>query len=448
VSRLFFWFFFAPALIWAGNAHPAWAGKAESIAVYEGDNQVATAGAPAGQPLRVIVRDAGRKPSPGAVVEWKIQSGDAKFTAATSVSNAEGIAEAVPTMGRTPGEVSVQAFLHGTKFYAPFKIAAIPNTAAVIEIKGGNGQSRIVGATLRGPLEVVVKDAFGNPLPRAVVDWSIPSGSGTLSATMSSTDARGVTGVNFETGHKAGIARVQARLHDAKSAALFTVTATAGAPAKILFVPNPMGWSYRGGPSRTSLRAKVTDEWLNPIADTKVDWSVRGGRGRIFKNSWWKDTVWRWQSGSSKTDRYGIAAADIEVSPKGVTTFAASVRGTHISQQIEQRAQPVPGGGERKLQILSGNSQTRAAGSALDEPLIVQVHDGGGKPYPDATIEWSVIEGGGALNTGTTKTDAKGIAQISLILGPKPGLNKVMAKLRGSKVTADFVAHGASEAAR
>jgi len=74
---------------------------------------------------------------------------------------------------------------------------------------------------------------------------------------------------------------------------------------------------------------------------------------------------------------------------------------------------------------ISGDTQKGEAGARLATPFIVKAMDAHDTPMKDLSITFRVIEGGGKLSTTTDTTEANGMAQTTLTLGPNPGVNKV-----------------------
>ena len=60
--------------------------------------------------------------------------------------------------------------------------------------------------------------------------------------------------------------------------------------------------------------------------------------------------------------------------------------------------------------IVSGNEQSGVPGTALAQPLVVQVNDASGNPVAGAPVTWVVTGGGGTLDPATSTTDATGRA--------------------------------------
>lgn len=98
------------------------------------------------------------------------------------------------------------------------------------------------------------------------------------------------------------------------------------------------------------------------------------------------------------------------------------------------------------LAPVSGGDQTAAAGSALAEPLIVEVVDAFGNPIQGVPITWTP-EGGGSVSETSTTTDAAGRTSVTRTLGPTAGPQSTLASsegLAGSPVVFDHTATAGS----
>src|SRR5690348_12139982 len=69
--------------------------------------------------------------------------------------------------------------------------AAEPNVASGVTAVSGNGQFATVGTATANPLVVLVVDQNGQPFSGGSVLWRLTGGGGTLSDTVSTSDAHG-----------------------------------------------------------------------------------------------------------------------------------------------------------------------------------------------------------------------------------------------------------------
>jgi hypothetical protein len=382
----------------------AWA--ANSIAVFDGDAQVAAVGEALARSLQVIVRDEMLRPVSNATIAWKIDMGDGRVTTPISSSDKRGVAVTHLRFGNRPGELKVRAYLAGTNFYASFNAASIPGAPAKLETIAQQGST----------IRVAVRDGFGNPLSGVGVIWSVLGGGGELSAQMSSSDKTGVASADYHLNGRAGVHRIQAKLFEGEAVAVLTVRGKPGKPAIIEKI--------------AAGQVVVRDANRNPISNVNVMW--KSARGDWLQKLWQK-----FRPSKSVTDMAGIARVPAGLGPDVV----ASIGGVSVILRENQSARArVP-----TIEKLSGDQQIRPARTALDHPLKVLVRDENGRPIANATVDW-FVEGGGILNAPTTITDDKGVAKIGLILGEN--LNRVRAQVRGAALSTWFSAQGISGARR
>jgi alpha-tubulin suppressor-like RCC1 family protein len=137
--------------------------------------------------------------------------------------------------------------------------------------------------------------------------------------------------------------------------------------------------------------ADAVDAQQAPVTQFYLSWSVTGGRidgAGQFTAPAAADTVW----------------------VRGVTPT-----GIWDSTQVFVTGLPT------QLTIAGGDGQTGLTGTRLAQPLAVLVSDGSSMPVPGATVSFSVLTGGGSVDSTTATTDAQGIARSGAVLGPTAG---------------------------
>ncbi len=82
----------------------------------------------------------------------------------------------------------------------------------------------------------------------------------------------------------------------------------------------------------------------------------------------------------------------------------------------------LPGEGEAaSIEIVDGNEQSGQVGTALPEPVVVQVLDSRDRPVAGQEVTFSIGTGGGSVAPPTVETDADGVAAAAWTLGSTPG---------------------------
>jgi alpha-tubulin suppressor-like RCC1 family protein len=91
---------------------------------------------------------------------------------------------------------------------------------------------------------------------------------------------------------------------------------------------------------------------------------------------------------------------------------------------------PLPSGGTTLVQV-SGTGQNGPVGTTLAQDFVVRADDQSGNPVAGLTVTWSITAGGGSITPTTDVTDAAGLAQARMTLGPAAGVNTAQALIQG-----------------
>jgi hypothetical protein len=221
------------------TAAPAQPARVDKMA---GDGQ---AGAPAGQlPDSLVVRVASvqGRPVAGATVQWVVALGGGTLSAASTVSNAAGIAKVAWTLG-AEGTGSAVASV-GNLQPATFT-ATVVRVASVTVSQAGGTVGR--GETLR--LTATPRDAAGNPLAGRSVQWSSSSPS-----IASVSDAGVVTGLAY------GAVTITATSEGRTAATALRVTSEDRTPPRLkAFSISAATVDVTSGPAQVNVTLAVAD---------------------------------------------------------------------------------------------------------------------------------------------------------------------------------------------
>lgn len=193
-------------------------------------------------------------------------------------------------------------------------------------------------------------------------------------------------------------------------------------PAQVVVVEGS-GQSGRAGESLPEpLVARVTDAAGRPVRNARVVIELEGATA---------------DPDTALTDSEGLVQATLVLGPT-VGPIAGRVRvidaPVGIAADFTVTAVPASAIG---IQVLSGDQQTATVGTALTEPLVVEVTDVFGNPIEGVAVAWSA-EGGGDVGDGETLTGPDGLTSVTRTLGPTSGLQATLAAaegLAGSPVT-------------
>ena len=133
------------------------------------------------------------------------------------------------------------------------------------------------------------------------------------------------------------------------------------------------------------------------------------------------------------------AAGRVTATGVGVASVTASLGS--LTKTSEVNVFPVG----TDVQTVSGDLQSAVVGTALPDPLVVQVSDPGNNPVPGIAVSFTVVSGGGSLTVDSAITDASGRASTVLTLGNRTEAINRVAVLAGGVGSTEFTATGLAD---
>jgi adhesin/invasin len=291
-------------------------------AIAASNNQSAIAGAILPLPLRVLVEEDGL-PKPGVTISWSASAGGLK--PAASVTDAQGIAATVWTLGASPGPMSATAALTGANGSpVTFHAAALNQARMTVAIEGGDTQTGQVGAPLPLPLRVKVH-TFGPSDAGVTVTWSATDGH--VSPASSITDLEGFAETHWTLDTVARDTQVVvAQVHGAEGSPLqFTARALPGSVSTLTPAMPDTQVAYTGAAYTTGFDMPalgLLDRYGNAVPNQPVTWSVAEGPIHIA-------------SSENASDEIGFARVEVAPDgPAGTGVVEAVVDGSPLSKRF------------------------------------------------------------------------------------------------------------------
>jgi uncharacterized protein YjdB len=193
---------------------PTPGGSDGGIVLVSGDVQVGVAGGALGRAVVVRIVDSRNQPVANTTVGFQVASGGGSATPAQAQTDAEGRAQALWTLGSTPGEQSLRVVApNGTLTVTA--TAAASATATVLQKLSGDDQTAAPGSAVPLPLVVRAADAAGTPAASVAVTWALEGGGVIVGATHTSAD--GTASARWTLGN-AGTQRITATIAGAPAA--------------------------------------------------------------------------------------------------------------------------------------------------------------------------------------------------------------------------------------
>jgi len=157
-----------------------------TVGVVEGGNQIGVAGQPLPERFVINLAPALRKALGGARVDWQVLSGGGSLESDFTLTDDEGRTSNLLTLGVLGGENVVRAIVPGgQEVLFTAQGGAAPGSLVAVS---GDGQT-LPTTTASAPLVVQLRDAAGQPVAGAAIDWSAENA--TVEPASSVTDAQG-----------------------------------------------------------------------------------------------------------------------------------------------------------------------------------------------------------------------------------------------------------------
>ena len=308
---------------------------ASSLLITGGNNQAAEAGQALPDSLTVVARSADNTPVAGVSVTWTVTSGAGSVSPATSVTNANGVAQTRRTLGPGAGAQGTSAIITGAS--AEFTSLARIDGAVNLGNRTIGPLTDTTLGTNDQPLVVMVTDENNVPVPGILVLWTA-GGGGSVSAAAQLTDAGGESIVQFTYGPAAGAQTARASVPGLVGSPIdFTLNATAGNAAAITKSGGDDLTVVTGGQVIHTVRAE--DARGNPKNGVLIQWAVATGGGSItpaqnFTGSNGTAQATRTLGAAAGAQTVTATAPDITGSPSVTFTTTAVAPGATAQVQV------------------------------------------------------------------------------------------------------------------
>lgn len=190
-------------------------------------------------------------------------------------------------------------------------------------------------------------------------------------------------------------------------------------PATITIVSGDAQSAPAGATLDQALVVRVRDALSRPVEGQAVAFTIGAGGGQVTP-------------ASARTGADGQASASWTLgAAAGQQGVQARVDGDNLPAGllVQFSASAVSGAGEI-LELVSGDNQTAAVGSALPDSLVVRVTDASGNPAAGVQVAWST-GGGGSISPAAVVTGADGTAAAERVLGNTAGTQTAQAASAG-----------------
>jgi protocatechuate 3,4-dioxygenase beta subunit len=398
-------------------------GAPASVALLGGSPQMTVASSAFAQPLSVLVTDAFGNPVPGAAVTFRVTSGlGVSLPTGPVVTDKNGVASVLARATGTADVSTVTATVAGVTGGASFELATTFSPVGGLGASGGTPQVAVVRHGFAAPLQVFVSDAFGNPLPDALVAFTVQAGTGGAGATLSSglvaSDASGFAAVQATANGVTGAYTVTATVLGTPFTATFHLTNLA-VPAAVSVVQGSDQSARVGTAFTTPLVVRVTDAAGKPVAGVTVAFTFPSAAR-------FPATV---SSATATTGSDGTASVTVTANTRvGSYTLTAAVAGAgKVLFHLTNLAGPA-------VSLTVGGVPAATVGKAF-APLVFRAADAFGNPVAGVRLTFAVHSGttgaSATLSASSAITGADGTVTVTATAGTVAGSFTVAATSPG-----------------
>ena len=397
---------------------------ASAIALVAGSNQRTLAGKTL--PQAVVVRATNRRGSPatGKRVTFRLSDGQGNVDPTSALTDADGRARAVWTLGTDPGRQTLLASVENVDSALAIVAESDPiaaNTKVTSLVENLSGPA---GEELADSVAIRVTDSAGRVLPDVPVRWTAVDG-GAVDSASARTDSLGVASAHWTLAKKTGTQRLRAQVGISPGLGIAPVTITAsalaGAAASVVVVSGDNQKAGAGSDLSKPLVFKVTDENGSGVAGAAIALAASGG---VVTDS------------VITTDSLGVAKARWTMGHSaGDYSLAVHVDGVKKLVKVVAKASPAAAA---NLAFDDAPAEKRAKDSARSKKLLAVVTDIYGNPVADAKVSFSVKSG--TVSPARAVSDVRGRAALVWKLGSKPGEQTLKGVVRGTDVVGEYVA--------
>ncbi|RZN40314.1 hypothetical protein FEK48_13755, partial [Escherichia sp. E2593] len=347
--------------------------------------------------LKATVMDKTGHPVVSQRVNWSSDNTSGSFLANNySETNSQGIAEITYSATRATA-THITAESNNSRQTVAVNVIGNIATAILSDSKVDKTQV-VANGNESVTWSVTVKDANGNILPGAQVNWSSNDPKLIFASTSSLADNQGVATIHF-TSTRAGLTTVSATTANGAAKQTTTLTFVADAKSAVLknIAPDKTTLLADGKDSAT-LTAVAEDALGNPLKNIQIDWSSTSNTAQLSTTT-------------TQTDDQGHVSIQVSSPAVEEVTLTATLQGQKITSPVLHFTADSK---SAAVSSLNTNKETAIANLNDTIQLTAQVSDASQHPVPGSQVKWAITSGKGVLSTAQNTTDASGNSVVTL----------------------------------
>lgn len=365
-----------------------------------------------GSTITVTARDDLGNPIVGATVVLSASGTGNTLLQPLGSTNASGVA--VGTLRSTVAESKVvSATIDGTGLTQTATVtvtfAAADTAAFLVQPSGAT-----VGATMSPPVQVEIRDQFGNRITTATNNVTLTlstnpvgatlTGGGPVAASGGVATFPGLTIDKVATGYR--LTATATGVPKAGVSNTFNITSGQVSAAQTTVGVSPGSITASNGSSQSTITVTARDPGGNPVAGATVVLSASGSGNALIQPS-------------GPTDANGVATGTLSSTAAGSKTITAVVNGITITQQPSIIVTAGAISGTQSTILASPAAIVQTSGTST---ITVTAKDAFGNPVSGATVVLAATGSGNNLSQPLAPTNGTGVASGTLsssVLGNK-----------------------------
>ena len=373
-------------------------GPPAQLRVVGGGGQTGTVALALGEPVVARVTDAEDRPVPGVLVSFVASQGSGGFAPESRVTDGDGKAQAVWTLGTRSGAQNGSVASEGVPS-APLSAIAAAGAPARLAFES-SPEGAIVGVDFSPPVVVQVQDDFGNVAPTSSADVQLHLNKGALVGGGSAPAIEGRAtfgGLRIDQSGTGYVLTASTEGLPAATSAAFPVVTAAAATLQI--AAGDAQAAAAGAAVAVPPAVVVRDGGGNGIAGVEVTFAVTGGGGSVAP-----EITTTGIDGRAAPELWTLGTA---VGRNTLRASAAALPGASVEFTAEARPGPVSP--SRSTVTATPSSVLTGETSTIE----VTAMDAFGNAVPGASVQLSATGAGNTL-VQPPVTDADGRASGSL----------------------------------
>jgi hypothetical protein len=406
---------------------------AAELTAVAGTSQRAAAGSLLPQAIVVRVTSRRGRPVDGVLVKFRLADGQGSVEPASALTDADGRARTVWTLGDLPGRQTLLASVERVDSALAVIAESEPVPANTRVAAIGENLSAGAGQELPDTVAIRVTDSTGRALGDVPVTWLALDG-GSVTSLDARTDSLGHARATWSLGPKAGTQRLRAQVGSGRGGrpvppVTLTATALAGEAVGVTVVSGDAQRGTAGALLPKPIVVRVVDASGNGVADAALLLSPSAGSVRDTALHADSDGVARirWTLGHSAGEHALAVHLDGVKKLLKLTALASPAAPANLSfdDDVPSDSRTPHGKGKR---------------------LVAIVTDAYGNPVSDARLTFSTKSG--SVTPTRAVSDAKGRVLLTWTAGSKSGEQSVVGRVSGTDVTGSYVVQGTGGEAR